>query len=93
MNDFHNELQMLNVGDFNSSQAVSFDPNASFSNSTALLPIIGIGGGIGRCSSCFSCASCFFFSCFNCFNCFRCSNCFRCHNCFRCSSCGGRCHG
>ena len=30
MNEFHNELQMLNVGDFNTSEAVHWDPNGSF---------------------------------------------------------------
>ena len=31
MNEFHNELQMLNIGDFNTSEAVALDPNGSFS--------------------------------------------------------------
>ena len=58
MNNFHNELQMLNVGDFNTSEAVHLDPNGSYSTQTAQLGIIG---GFGGCFSCFSC-----FSCFNC---------------------------
>ncbi|MDW0117897.1 heterocycloanthracin/sonorensin family bacteriocin [Sporosarcina thermotolerans] len=86
---------MLNLGEFNTSQAVNWDQNNPLSNQTAQLGGIGgcFGGGfgIGGCfgGGFFRCG----FSCFGCFSCFRCSNCFRCHNCFRCSSCGGRCHG
>ncbi|MFC5603836.1 heterocycloanthracin/sonorensin family bacteriocin [Sporosarcina koreensis] len=92
MYEFQNDLQMLNVGDFNTSEAVAFDPN---SNQTALLGGIGgcFGGGfgIGGCfgGSFFRCGV----SCFGCFSCFRCSNCFRCGG-FRCGfRCGGRCFG
>nr|WP_308315380.1 heterocycloanthracin/sonorensin family bacteriocin [Bacillus sp. UMB0893] len=88
MNNFQNELQMLNVGDFQANEAVSWDPNQYYMDSSRQLGF-GIGGfGFGGCfGSCFGC-----FSCFNCFNCFRCSNCFRCGG--RCGgNCGGRCGG
>lgn len=82
MNNFQNELQMLNVGDFQSYEAVPWDQNQYIDSSRQF----GIGFGFGfRCFSCFSCFSCFF----NCFNCFRCSNCFRCGG----HRCGGRCGG
>ncbi|MCM3651769.1 heterocycloanthracin/sonorensin family bacteriocin [Metabacillus litoralis] len=83
MNNFQNELQMLNVGDFQASAANTWDPNQYYMDQERLLV-----GGFFRCFSCFNC--------FNCFNCFRCSNCFHCGgNCGgRCGgNCGGRCGG
>ncbi|MBT2254739.1 heterocycloanthracin/sonorensin family bacteriocin [Priestia megaterium] len=78
MNNFQNELQMLDVGDFQANQAIPWDPNNMDQDRQ-----LGI---FFRCFSCFSCFTCF--NCFNCFNCFRCSNCFRCGG-----NCGGRCGG
>jgi heterocycloanthracin/sonorensin family bacteriocin len=83
MYDFQNELQNLNMGDFQANQAIPWEQNQ--------LPMEDARqwGGFGF----FNCFSCFF-----CFNCFSCSNCFRCSNCFNCShrcggNCGGRCGG
>ncbi|RFU65216.1 heterocycloanthracin/sonorensin family bacteriocin [Peribacillus glennii] len=84
MNDFQNELQMLNLGDFQTSEAVPWDQNQYYMDSSRQLGGFGgcFGGGFGF-GGCFG-------SCFGCFSCFRCFNCFRCHSCFRC---GGRCWG
>ncbi|WP_121612664.1 heterocycloanthracin/sonorensin family bacteriocin [Mesobacillus foraminis] len=89
MNNFQNELQSLNLGDFNVNQAVPWDQNQYYADDSRQFGVIGIG--FGRCFSCFRCHNCF--SCFSCFSCFRCHNCF---NCFRCHNCfhgGGRCGG
>ncbi|WP_163099789.1 heterocycloanthracin/sonorensin family bacteriocin [Peribacillus alkalitolerans] len=89
MNDFQRELQMLNVGDFQATQAVPWDQNQYYTDQDRQF----INFGFGQCFRCFSCFSCFF--CFNCFSCFRCSNCSRCSRCgggHRCGG-GGRCGG
>ncbi|RAS81358.1 heterocycloanthracin/sonorensin family bacteriocin [Priestia endophytica] len=85
MNDFQNELQMLNVGDFQATQAVTWDQNQYYTDQDR--QFVGVGFGFGRCFNCFNC--------FNCFSCFRCFNCFSCARCSRCSRCsgGGRCGG
>ncbi|KAA9029105.1 heterocycloanthracin/sonorensin family bacteriocin [Niallia endozanthoxylica] len=90
MYDFQNELQALNLGDFQASQPVPYDPNQLYDDQDRIF--LGVGG-FGRCSSCFS--SCF--NCFNCFNCFSCFNCFHCgghrcggHHCGGGHRCGGR---
>ncbi|WP_081496130.1 heterocycloanthracin/sonorensin family bacteriocin [Priestia filamentosa] len=87
MNDFQSELQMLNVDDFQATQAVPWDQNQYYTDQDR--QFVGVGFGFGRCFSCFNC--------FNCFNCFRCFNCFNCYSCARCSRCsrcgGGRCGG
>ncbi|MGG3739350.1 heterocycloanthracin/sonorensin family bacteriocin [Aeribacillus pallidus] len=71
---------MLNVGDFQASEAVPWNQNYYIDSARQC-------GGFGRCSfSCFF--SCFF--CFNCSNCFRCGG--RCGD--RCGGrCGDRCGG
>ncbi|WP_374722834.1 heterocycloanthracin/sonorensin family bacteriocin, partial [Peribacillus tepidiphilus] len=76
MNDFYNDLQTLNIGDFQANEAIPWDQNQYYYMDTDRQ----WGGGF----RCFSCFSCFF-----CFNCFSCSNCFRCSNCA--GRCGGRC--
>ncbi|MED3574662.1 heterocycloanthracin/sonorensin family bacteriocin [Cytobacillus praedii] len=87
MNNFQNELQMLNVGDFQATQAVPWDQYQNYTDQDR--QFVGLGFGFGRCFSCFNC-----FNCFNCFSCFRCSNCFNCFRCSNCSRCGGgRCGG
>lgn len=77
MNDFQNELQRLNLGEFQSSEVVPWDQNQYY-----MAQARQCGGGFNRCFRCFSCFFCFFFTCFNCFNCFGCS---------RCGGCGGHC--
>ncbi|WP_242985991.1 heterocycloanthracin/sonorensin family bacteriocin [Oceanobacillus zhaokaii] len=72
---------MLNVGDFQATQAVPWDQNEYYTDQSGEQ----FGFGFGRCFG----FSCFGFRCFNCFNCFRCFNCF---SCARCSHCF-RCHG
>ncbi|WP_141432736.1 heterocycloanthracin/sonorensin family bacteriocin [Bacillus sp. 03113] len=83
MNDFQNDLQRLNVGDFHANEAIPWDQNQYYLDQARQC------GGF-NCFRCFSCFFCFF--CVSCFNCFRCSNCFRCGG--RCGDrCGGRCGG
>ncbi|MFT9598296.1 heterocycloanthracin/sonorensin family bacteriocin [Mesobacillus sp.] len=89
MNNFQNELQMLNVGDFQATQPVSWDQNQYQSGDERIF--LGLGG-FGGCFG-FSC----FFSCFGCGGCFRCGGCGGCGRCARCGGCGrcgggGRCH-
>ncbi|MFD6439980.1 heterocycloanthracin/sonorensin family bacteriocin [Peribacillus sp. NPDC060186] len=82
MNEFQNQLQMLNVDDFQVSQPVLWDqyqqPYMEDSRQ------FGLGFGFG----CFGC-----FLCFGCFGCGRCGGCGgRCGGCGgRCGGCGGRC--
>lgn len=82
MNNFQQDLQMLNLGDYQATQAVPYDPNQYYYDDERLY--VGIGG-LFRCYSCFSC-----YNCFNCYNCFSCFSCFNCGG-GRCG--GGRCGG
>lgn len=73
MNDFHNQLQMLNVSDFQTSPVVHWDQNQYSMDDSSRL--IGFGG-------CFGC-----FLCFGCFGCGgRCGGCGGCGG--RCGRCG-----
>ncbi|WP_442870417.1 heterocycloanthracin/sonorensin family bacteriocin [Aneurinibacillus sp. Ricciae_BoGa-3] len=65
VDDFKNDLQGLNVGNFEASQMMPFDPVSATNSDQAR-----------QCGRCFHCSSCF--RCSNCFNCFRCFSCFRC---------------
>ncbi|NRG43989.1 heterocycloanthracin/sonorensin family bacteriocin [Bacillus sp. CRN 9] len=77
MNDFQNELQRLNIGDFQANQAVPWDQSQYNIDQSRL------------CGGCVGFFPCFF--CFGCFNCFRCGGrCGRCGGCGRCGRCGGR---
>lgn len=69
MNNFHNEIQMLNVDDFQATQAIPWDQNQYDMNQE----LIGFGFG-----ACFGFGPCFGFRCFGCA---RCANCFRCGRC------------
>ncbi|MGM0842818.1 MAG: heterocycloanthracin/sonorensin family bacteriocin [Bacillota bacterium] len=80
MNHFHNELQNLNVGDFQATQPVSWDQNMYDPNDERLF--LGFGGCFGFGFACF----------FSCFGCGGCGGCFRCGGCGRCGG-GGRCGG
>lgn len=83
MEDFKNELQTLNVDDFQASQAVPWDETRQFVGGFGGC----FGGGFGRCFNCFNC-----FRCGGCFG--RCGGCFgRCGGCGGCGRCGGRCGG
>lgn len=76
MNEFYNQLQMLDVNDFYSSPVVPWDPNQYVMNDSR--QFIGFGG-------------CFGLGCFGvgCFGCFGCGGFGRCGGCGgRC----GRCH-
>lgn len=76
MNEFYNQLQMLDVNDFHSSPVVPWDPNQYAMNDSR--QFIGIGGCIGF--------GCFGFGCFGCFGCGgfgRCGGCGRCGRCHR----------
>ena len=61
MNNFQNELQMLNVDDFQVNQAIPWDQSQYYVDQDQDRQF----GAFFRC-----------FSCFTCFNCFNCSNCF-----------------
>ncbi|MBO0998060.1 heterocycloanthracin/sonorensin family bacteriocin [Bacillus sp. SD075] len=76
MNEFQNQLQMLNVDDFQVSQPVPWEQvPQQYSMEDSRL--IGLG--------CFGC-----FLCFGCFGCGGCGG--RCGGCGgRCGGCGGRC--
>ncbi|MGG4152478.1 heterocycloanthracin/sonorensin family bacteriocin [Peribacillus muralis] len=78
MNEFQNQLQMLNVDDFQVSQPVQWEqtqPQYAMEDSR----LIGFG--------CFGC-----FLCFGCAGCGGCGG--RCGGCGgRCGGCGGRCGG
>ncbi|MBB6445321.1 heterocycloanthracin/sonorensin family bacteriocin [Bacillus benzoevorans] len=87
MYNFQNELQMLNVDNFQASEPITWDYTQYGTDEERQF---GLGLGF-TCFSCFNCSNCF--NCFRCSNCFNCSNCFHCSNCHRCSSCGGRCGG
>lgn len=80
MNEFQNQLQMLNVDDFQVTQPVPWEQNQpQYSMEDSRL--IGVG--------CFGC-----FLCFGCFGCGGCGG--RCGGCGgggRCGGCGGRCGG
>ncbi|WP_081707574.1 heterocycloanthracin/sonorensin family bacteriocin [Bacillus massiliigorillae] len=75
MNDFYNQLQALNVSDFQTTQMIPWDQSQyGMDNSYRQ-----IGFGIGGC-----------FGCFLCFGCFGCGGrCGRCGGCGgRCGRCG-----
>ncbi|MBD3108340.1 heterocycloanthracin/sonorensin family bacteriocin [Bacillus sp. AGMB 02131] len=76
MYDFQNQLQSLNVGDFQTGEVVPWDQNQYTMNDSRLF----IGGCIGG----FLC-----FGCFSCFGCVgRCGGCGgRCGGCGRCGRC------
>jgi heterocycloanthracin/sonorensin family bacteriocin len=78
MNNFQNELQMLNIGDFQATEAVPWDLNQYYIDQTRRC---GCGGGF-RCGGCGG-----GFRCGGCGGCFRCGGCgggFRCGGCFGC---------
>jgi heterocycloanthracin/sonorensin family bacteriocin len=84
MNNFHNELQSLNLGDFQATNAIPWDNSQYYDDQQRQI------GLIFSCFSCFRCSNCF--TCFTCFSCFNCFNCFSCGG--RCGgNCGGRCGG
>ncbi|MFF2287930.1 heterocycloanthracin/sonorensin family bacteriocin [Peribacillus butanolivorans] len=83
MNEFQNQLQMLNVDDFQVSQPVLWEQNQQpFMEDSRLFGFgcFGLGFGLGC------------FGCFGCFRCGGCGGCFRCGGCGRCGG-GGRCGG
>ncbi|CEX86925.1 probable heterocycle-containing bacteriocin%2C BA_2677 family [Streptococcus pneumoniae] len=60
MNQFQQELQSLNLNDYQTGNVVYWDQQQS------QYPYYYIGGCAGRCGGCIGCAGCF--SCFNCWN-------------------------
>ncbi len=87
MNNFQNELQMLNVNDFQANEAIPWDQSQYYVDQDQDRQF----GSFFRCFSCFNCFNCS--NCFRCSNCFHCSNCFNCSNCHRCSGNCGNCGG
>ncbi|WP_307268053.1 heterocycloanthracin/sonorensin family bacteriocin [Peribacillus sp. V2I11] len=75
MNEFQNQLQNLNVDDFQVTQPVPWEQN-QYNLDDSSRQFIGVGGCFG---------------CFGCFLCFGCFGCGRCGRCGRCGGCGGRC--
>lgn len=75
MNDFQNQIQMLNVSDFQTSEVIPWNQSQYSMDDSSRL--IGFGG-----------FGCFF--CFGCFGCGGCGGrCGGCGG--RCGGCGGRC--
>lgn len=82
MNDFHHQLQALNVSDFHTTQAIPWDQSHYSMDDSRLF-----GFGFGRCFGLgFGCFGCFGFGCFGCG--FRCGRCGGCGGCGRCGRCG-----
>ncbi len=80
MNNFHNQLQALNVSDFNTTQVTQWDPGTASMGDTRQFIFGGcFGFGIGL--GCFG-----FFGCLGCIG--ACGGCGG-----RCGGCGGRCGG
>ncbi|WP_081415025.1 heterocycloanthracin/sonorensin family bacteriocin [Ectobacillus panaciterrae] len=72
MYNFQDELQALNLADFQVSQTVPWDTqNQYYTDATRIRC-----GGCGGCFRCFRCGGCG--GCFRCFSCFQCSGCARC---------------
>ncbi|WP_213583965.1 heterocycloanthracin/sonorensin family bacteriocin [Paenibacillus sp. J2TS4] len=82
MNEFHNQIQNLEVSGFQAGQVIPWEVQQQQEADPARLCI---GFCVGFCTNCFNCTSCF--RCFNCFNCFRCHNCFQCFRCHNCAHC------
>ena len=79
MNDFYNQLQGLNVNDFNTTQVTPWDTGTTSMDDTRLIGgCFGFGVGLG-CFGCFGCLGCIG----------RCGGCGGCGG--RCGGCGGRC--
>ncbi|MFE5426192.1 heterocycloanthracin/sonorensin family bacteriocin [Peribacillus simplex] len=88
MYEFQNQLQNLNVDDFQVSQPILWDQNQfqqGYSADDSRL--IGFGFGCFGCLGCFI-GGCGFGRCGGCGGCFRCGGC---GGCGRCGGCGGRC--
>ncbi len=80
MNNFHDELQNLSLGDFQATNAVPWDYAEYYDDQQRQLGLI------------FSCYNCY--SCYSCYSCSSCSTCYSCFSCGgRCGGCGGRCGG
>ncbi|MEH6943659.1 heterocycloanthracin/sonorensin family bacteriocin, partial [Bacillus sp. JJ722] len=65
MNDFHNQLQMLNVSDFQTTQAIPWDQSQYSMDDTRLIGGFGFGRCFGVGFGCFG-FGCFGFGCFGC---------------------------
>lgn len=104
LNEFQNQIQNLDVGEFHAQQLVPSQQGEVYSNDARLCVGLGLGGfGIGGCFGCFSCFGCGGCGgcarcggcggcarCAGCGGCARCAGCARCGGCGRCGRCGGR---
>ncbi|RDY72663.1 heterocycloanthracin/sonorensin family bacteriocin [Halobacillus trueperi] len=95
MNEFQNQIQNLDVGEYRAQQLVPSQQQEVYSNDARLC--VGLGFGIGGCFGCFSCFGCGGCGgcarCAGCGGCARCAGCGGCARCAGCARCGGRCGG
>lgn len=84
MNEFQQELQALNLNDYQSGNVVYWDQQNQY-------PYYYINDDARRCGGCGGGFRCGGFRCggFRCFGCFGCFGCFNCGGCGGCGGCSG----